>query len=98
MKGDEINFNENKSFPDDECLVPRHPSQSTGNDDYLPYVPAFDPLSTNNIIILDTVNPKTHNIDSSDEPLDFLIADDRHIYNELDNLDPTENHNDNSET
>ncbi|GKA53750.1 retrovirus-related pol polyprotein from transposon TNT 1-94 [Tanacetum coccineum] len=51
IKGDEINFNVNKSFPNDEFLVPRNPSQSTRNDDYPLYVPAFDPLSTNNIII-----------------------------------------------
>ncbi|GKD89372.1 hypothetical protein Tco_1364879, partial [Tanacetum coccineum] len=68
FRGDEINFNKNRSFSDDELLVPRNPSQRIGNDDYLPYVPAFDPLSTNNIIIHDTVTPITHNINSSDEP------------------------------
>ncbi|GJT53375.1 hypothetical protein Tco_0988429 [Tanacetum coccineum] len=55
IEGDEINFNENMSFPDDEFLVPRiNPSQRISNDDYLLYVPAFDPLSTNNITIPDT--------------------------------------------
>ncbi|GKG55977.1 hypothetical protein Tco_0574871, partial [Tanacetum coccineum] len=38
-KCDEINFNENRPFPDDEFLVPkRSSSQSSSNDDYLPYV------------------------------------------------------------
>nr|GEW96516.1 hypothetical protein [Tanacetum cinerariifolium] len=85
-KGDEINFNENKSFPDDEYLVPRNPSQITRNDDHLPYVPAFDPLLTNNITFLDTVNPTTNNINSSDEPPKFSMAGDNHLHNELDNL------------
>ncbi|GJV72132.1 hypothetical protein Tco_1492127 [Tanacetum coccineum] len=54
--GDEIKFNENKSFPDDEFLVPRcSHSQSIGNDDHLPYVPVFVPFSTNNIIIPGTL-------------------------------------------
>ncbi|GJZ51628.1 hypothetical protein Tco_0606143, partial [Tanacetum coccineum] len=66
-KGDEINFNENRSFPDDEFLVLRNPPQSTRNNDYLPYVPAFDPLSTNNIVIPDHVIPTTQDINSPDE-------------------------------
>ncbi|GJV00513.1 hypothetical protein Tco_1329783 [Tanacetum coccineum] len=38
-KGDEINFNEDKSFHDDEFLVPRSKTpQSSGKDDYLPYI------------------------------------------------------------
>ncbi|GKA50405.1 hypothetical protein Tco_0743478 [Tanacetum coccineum] len=37
-KDDEINFNENRSFPDDEFLIPRSKvSQSFGKDDYFPY-------------------------------------------------------------
>ncbi|GJT63320.1 hypothetical protein Tco_1006853 [Tanacetum coccineum] len=56
-EGDEINFNENRSFPDDEFLVPRSKvSQCSSNDDIFPYVPVHDPLSTNNIIIPDTVS------------------------------------------
>ncbi|GKF07066.1 hypothetical protein Tco_0041290, partial [Tanacetum coccineum] len=98
-KGDEINFNENRSFPNDEFLVPRiNHSQSTWNDDYLPYVPAFDRLSINNITIPDTVTPTTHNINSSDGPPEFLIADDHLVHNELDDFKPTKNHNDISET
>ncbi|GJT72012.1 retrovirus-related pol polyprotein from transposon TNT 1-94 [Tanacetum coccineum] len=57
-KGDEINFNKNISFLDDEFLVPRsNVSSSLGKDDYFPYVPAYDPLSTNNITISDHVTP-----------------------------------------
>ncbi|GJX76190.1 retrovirus-related pol polyprotein from transposon TNT 1-94 [Tanacetum coccineum] len=42
-EGDEINFNENKSFPDDEFFVPRNTmSQCSENDDYVPYVPCWD--------------------------------------------------------
>ncbi|GKB22782.1 retrovirus-related pol polyprotein from transposon TNT 1-94 [Tanacetum coccineum] len=66
-EGDEINFNGNRSFPDDEFLVPRNPSQSITNDDFLPYVLAFDPFSTNNIIIPNTIISSTLNINSSDE-------------------------------
>ncbi|GJW61327.1 retrovirus-related pol polyprotein from transposon TNT 1-94, partial [Tanacetum coccineum] len=55
-KGDEINFNENKSFLDDEFLIPRNKvSQCFGNDDYFAYVPAHDPLTINNISILDNL-------------------------------------------
>nr|GEY80275.1 hypothetical protein [Tanacetum cinerariifolium]GEY80347.1 hypothetical protein [Tanacetum cinerariifolium] len=55
-EGVEINFNKNKSFPDDEFLIPRiNPSQSTRIDDYHLYVPAFDPFYTNNITIPDFI-------------------------------------------
>ncbi|GJT07320.1 retrovirus-related pol polyprotein from transposon TNT 1-94, partial [Tanacetum coccineum] len=57
-KGDEINFNKNRSFLDDEFLVPRsNVSSSSNKDDYFPYVLAYDPLSTNNITISDHVTP-----------------------------------------
>ncbi|GJZ96569.1 retrovirus-related pol polyprotein from transposon TNT 1-94 [Tanacetum coccineum] len=68
-EGDEINFNEDRSFPDDEFLVPRNPSQIIGNDDYLLYVPAFDPLSINNIIP-DLFTPITQDNNSPDESPD----------------------------
>ncbi|GKF12527.1 hypothetical protein Tco_0050453, partial [Tanacetum coccineum] len=57
-EGDEINFNENRSFPDDEFFIPRNKiSQCSGNDDYFTYVPAHDPFSSNNISIPDKVTP-----------------------------------------
>ncbi|GJW92090.1 retrovirus-related pol polyprotein from transposon TNT 1-94 [Tanacetum coccineum] len=78
-EGDEINFNGNRSFPDDEILVPRNPSQSITNDDFLPYVLSFDPLSTNNIIIPNTIISSTLNINSSDESSELLVANNHHV-------------------
>nr|GEZ62528.1 retrovirus-related Pol polyprotein from transposon TNT 1-94 [Tanacetum cinerariifolium] len=87
--GDEINFNENRSFHNDEFLLSRrNPSQSTRNYDYLPYVPAFDHLFTNNIIILETVILTTLNINSSNKSPEFSIDDDHPIHNEPDDFEP----------
>ncbi|GKE19328.1 retrovirus-related pol polyprotein from transposon TNT 1-94, partial [Tanacetum coccineum] len=88
-EGDEINFNENRSFPDDEFLVLRNNvSQCSGNDDYFPYVPAHDPLSTNNISILDNVTPSDTpillDLNSFDKHPEFTIADDNPVINEHD--------------
>ncbi|GJW92818.1 retrovirus-related pol polyprotein from transposon TNT 1-94 [Tanacetum coccineum] len=89
-KGDEISFIENRSFLDDEFLVPRiNPSQSIRNDDYLHYVPAFDPLSTNNITIPDTITPTTHIINITNDSPDISVADDHHVHNESDDSKPT---------
>ncbi|GJR84259.1 hypothetical protein Tco_0155044 [Tanacetum coccineum] len=97
-EGDEINFNENISLPDDFFLVPRrNGSQSSYNDDYLPYVPAFDPLSTNNIIIPNTIISLNPNINSSDKSLELSLDDDHPVQNEPDDFEPAENHNDVSE-
>ncbi|GJS60397.1 ribonuclease H-like domain-containing protein [Tanacetum coccineum] len=91
-EGDEINFNKSRSFLNNEFLVPRNPSQSNRNDYYLPYVPAFDPLLTNNIIIPDPIIPTTQDINSPDESHEFLIADDHLFYNEADDSEPAEIH------
>ncbi|GJV48725.1 hypothetical protein Tco_1438937 [Tanacetum coccineum] len=41
-KGDAINFNENRSFPDDEFLKPRsEATQCPGNTEYFPYIPTY---------------------------------------------------------
>ncbi|GJV15600.1 hypothetical protein Tco_1360923 [Tanacetum coccineum] len=71
----------------------KNPSLCIGNDDHLPYVPAFDPLSTNNIISdPDTEDAHcTRNINSPDESPKFSIADDHPAQNELDDSKPTEN-------
>ncbi|GKA51842.1 putative reverse transcriptase domain-containing protein [Tanacetum coccineum] len=74
IEGDEINFNENISFPDDEFPIPRSKvSLSSGKDDYFPYVPTYDPLSTNNITILDPIistdTPTPRDLNSPDESL-----------------------------
>ncbi|GJR78554.1 hypothetical protein Tco_0149339 [Tanacetum coccineum] len=83
-EGDEINFNENKSFPDDEFLVLRSKvSQGSGKDDYFPYVPDCDPLSTNNITIPHHVIPNPLNINSPNESHVFIIANDHPITMDL---------------
>nr|GEY53784.1 retrovirus-related Pol polyprotein from transposon TNT 1-94 [Tanacetum cinerariifolium] len=89
-RGDEINFNENRSFPDDELLVPRTKvSQCFGNDAYFPYVLAHDPLSTNNIYILDNVTPlETPILQDSNlfyEHPEITIVYDHHVLNKHDN-------------
>ncbi|GJT83912.1 hypothetical protein Tco_1058254 [Tanacetum coccineum] len=93
---DEVNFNEIISFLDDEFIVPRSSvTQSSGNNDYFPYVPAYDPLFTNNIFIPDPITPSdpitsTDPITSS-EPIiisskspEFTTADDHPVLNEHD--------------
>ncbi|GKA84677.1 retrovirus-related pol polyprotein from transposon TNT 1-94 [Tanacetum coccineum] len=83
-EGDEINFNENKSFPDDEFLILiSKVSQGSGKDDYFPYVPACDPLSTNNITIPHHAIPNPLNINSPNESHVFIIADDHPITTDL---------------
>ncbi|GJS62177.1 retrovirus-related pol polyprotein from transposon TNT 1-94 [Tanacetum coccineum] len=42
-EGDAINFNENRSFPDDEYLEPRSEvNQCPGNTEYFPYIHAYE--------------------------------------------------------
>nr|GEW22919.1 reverse transcriptase domain-containing protein [Tanacetum cinerariifolium] len=54
LNSDAINFNENISFPDDEFPEPRRKiTQGSRNSKHLPYIPAYDPLSSNNINILE---------------------------------------------
>ncbi|GJX29447.1 retrovirus-related pol polyprotein from transposon TNT 1-94 [Tanacetum coccineum] len=91
-EGDEINFNEKKSFLDDEFLIPRSKvTQSYGKDDYFPYVPAYDPLSTNSITIPDHVTPTSQNINSLDESPEFTIVDDHPIHNKPDDFESADN-------
>nr|GEV34852.1 hypothetical protein [Tanacetum cinerariifolium] len=48
-EGNDVNFNEVNSFPDDEFCEPRNSDTlCNANTEYFPYVPAFDRLSTNN--------------------------------------------------
>ncbi|GKC51734.1 hypothetical protein Tco_1074479, partial [Tanacetum coccineum] len=97
-EGDEVNFNENRSFPDDEFLVPRNTmSHCSENNDDFPYVPAFDPFSTHNITIPDLSTPSDPitSSDPSDTPLlqdlnsphkqpKLTIVNDHHVLNEHD--------------
>ncbi|GKD99080.1 retrovirus-related pol polyprotein from transposon TNT 1-94 [Tanacetum coccineum] len=97
IEGDEINFNENISFPDDEFLIPRSKvSLSSGKDDYFPYVPTYDLLSTNNITILDPIistdTPTPCDLNSPDESPEFTIGDDHPIHNEFNNIESSDNH------
>ncbi|GJX84751.1 retrovirus-related pol polyprotein from transposon TNT 1-94 [Tanacetum coccineum] len=92
-EGDEINFNENRSFPDDEFLVPRNKvSQCSSNDDYFSYVPAFDPLSTYNITIPDHVTSSNipRDLNSPDEHPGFTTADDHPVPNKHDEFESVE--------
>ncbi|GJZ46775.1 retrovirus-related pol polyprotein from transposon TNT 1-94 [Tanacetum coccineum] len=78
---------------DDEAIS----QSSTECDDYFSYVPAYDPLSTNNITILDHAIPSDSlNLqDSSNESPKFTISNDHHVQNKpdvsksADDLDPT---------
>ncbi|GJT67373.1 retrovirus-related pol polyprotein from transposon TNT 1-94 [Tanacetum coccineum] len=48
IEGDAVNFNENRSFPDDEFLEPRNKvTHSSGNVEYLPYEPHVFPIADN---------------------------------------------------
>nr|GEY91908.1 hypothetical protein [Tanacetum cinerariifolium] len=71
-KGDEVNFNEVSSFPDDEFLKPRcRDTQVSANTKYFPYVPAFDCLSSNNHITPETITPT-----ESPVPLEYVTLED----------------------
>ncbi|GJW04356.1 hypothetical protein Tco_1563212 [Tanacetum coccineum] len=91
-KGNEINFNENSSFPNDKFLVPRSKTPQTGKDYYFPYVPVFDPLSTN-ITIPDPITPTVQVNNSLDESPEFSIVDDHPVHQEPDDFEPAEVHN-----
>ncbi|GJY11419.1 hypothetical protein Tco_0379604 [Tanacetum coccineum] len=59
-EGDAINFNENRSFPDDEFLKPRSKvTQCPGNIEYFPYIPAYEnTIPTDSPILQDSVSPE----------------------------------------
>ncbi|GJW46520.1 hypothetical protein Tco_0078166 [Tanacetum coccineum] len=69
-----------------------NPSQSIRNDDYLLYVPVFDPLSTNNITIPDTVSPITHNCIPTDDLPYLSVVDDQRVHNETNDFELDEAH------
>ncbi|GJU92907.1 retrovirus-related pol polyprotein from transposon TNT 1-94 [Tanacetum coccineum] len=97
---DEKWISQNFSFPctSEQNAIFRNPSQSIGNDDYLPYVFAFNPFPTYNIIIPDTVIPSPLNINSSNESPEFSIANDHPVHNEPNAIERAKNHNDTSES
>ncbi|GKF90808.1 hypothetical protein Tco_0274509 [Tanacetum coccineum] len=59
-------------------------------DDSTPYVPAFNPLSTNNLnLVLDPISTEPKNITPTFESPDSPIVDDHLIMNQPDEPDPT---------
>ncbi|GKF08588.1 hypothetical protein Tco_0042812 [Tanacetum coccineum] len=96
IKGDDINFNENRSFHDDEFLVQRNNvSQDSGTNNYFPYVPAYDPLSTNNINILEnnitsTDSPTLQDFVSPKELPELTIVNDHPALNEPDHFESSD--------
>ncbi|GJQ97423.1 retrovirus-related pol polyprotein from transposon TNT 1-94 [Tanacetum coccineum] len=83
-EGDEINFNENQSFPDDEFLEPRSEiTQCPANIEYFPYIPAYECTSS-------SVLPTLQNSVLSEEPAKFTTADEHPAINEPDNVAPAD--------
>ncbi|GJR08159.1 retrovirus-related pol polyprotein from transposon TNT 1-94 [Tanacetum coccineum] len=69
-EGDAINFNENRSFLDDEFIVPRTKDiQCSVNIEYFPYVFAYENITSD-------VLPTLQNSITYEEPFEFTIADD----------------------
>ncbi|GKC50247.1 retrovirus-related pol polyprotein from transposon TNT 1-94 [Tanacetum coccineum] len=69
-EGDAINFNENRSFPDDKFIEPRtKDTQCSVNIEYFPYVSAYENITS-------VVLPTLQNSVTSEEPPEFTIADD----------------------
>ncbi|GJW21320.1 hypothetical protein Tco_0031942 [Tanacetum coccineum] len=82
-KGDAINFNENRSFPDDEFFEPRSKvTQCSGYIEYFSYIPAYENITpTHSLILQDSVSPE--------EPHVFTTALNYHVHTEsADNLEP----------
>ncbi|GKC34995.1 hypothetical protein Tco_1047379 [Tanacetum coccineum] len=75
---DAINFNENRSFPDDEFLEPRSEvTQCLGNTKYFPYILAYENTTPSESPILQ------ESVISKD-PLEFTKADNHPALNEPD--------------
>ncbi|GJR89093.1 hypothetical protein Tco_0213104 [Tanacetum coccineum] len=85
---DVINFNENRSFRDDEFLEPKSKvTQCSGYIEYFSYIPAYENITTTDSLILqDSVSPE--------DPHVFTSADDHPALNDhvhtksADNLEP----------
>nr|GEW29059.1 hypothetical protein [Tanacetum cinerariifolium] len=84
-EGDAINFNENRSFLNDEFQEPKRKiPQGSYNNKHLSYVLTYDPLSSNNINISKnhTLTDCAQNSVSPEEQLEPLNADDSLVLNE----------------
>ncbi|GKA19457.1 hypothetical protein Tco_0699372 [Tanacetum coccineum] len=87
-EGDEINFNENRSFLDDEFLKPRNKAtQCFANIEYFPCISAYENITPADSLTLQDSIP-------SEEPPEFTIADNHPALSEYDhpksayNLEP----------
>nr|GEV46462.1 hypothetical protein [Tanacetum cinerariifolium] len=82
---DAINFNENRSFPNDKFLEPRTiTTQCPRNIEYIPYISTHEKITpTDSLIPQDSVFPK--------EPLEFTDADDHPALNEIDQPESADN-------
>ncbi|GJU96646.1 retrovirus-related pol polyprotein from transposon TNT 1-94 [Tanacetum coccineum] len=84
IEGDAINFNENRSFPDDEIIKPRtKDTQCSVNIKYFPYVFAYE--NTTSAIL-----PTLQNSVTFEEPPEFTIADNLAAIHELDHAESTD--------
>ncbi|GKE18123.1 retrovirus-related pol polyprotein from transposon TNT 1-94 [Tanacetum coccineum] len=80
-EGDAINFNENRSFPDDEFIEPRtKDTQCSVSIEYFPYVSAYENTT---LVVL----PTLQNSVTSEDPSEFTIADDLAAIHEPDHAD-----------
>ncbi|GKC61704.1 retrovirus-related pol polyprotein from transposon TNT 1-94 [Tanacetum coccineum] len=90
-EGNGINFNENRTFPDDEFLEPRNEAtQFPSNTEYFPYIPAYENTTPSETLVLQiSVTPE--------DPPEFTNADDHPAlsdHNKLelaDHLESTDN-------
>ncbi|GJT21637.1 retrovirus-related pol polyprotein from transposon TNT 1-94 [Tanacetum coccineum] len=88
-EGDAINFNENRSFLDDEFLEHRNKvTLCSGNIEYFPYILAYESITKNNctptnLIHQDFISPK--------EPPELTSDDDHPALSELDHLELADN-------
>ncbi|GJW04083.1 retrovirus-related pol polyprotein from transposon TNT 1-94 [Tanacetum coccineum] len=83
-EGDAINFNENRSFPDDEFIEPRtKDTQCSINIEYFPYVSAYENTTSG-------VLPTLQNYVTSEDPSEFTIADDLAAIHEPDHAEPAD--------
>ncbi|GJZ20167.1 retrovirus-related pol polyprotein from transposon TNT 1-94, partial [Tanacetum coccineum] len=88
-EGDAINFNENRSFPDDEFLEPRNKvTQCSGNIEYFPYIPAYETTAENNSTPINSIPQDSISLE---EPPEFTSANDHPALSELDHLELADN-------
>ncbi|GKF15517.1 retrovirus-related pol polyprotein from transposon TNT 1-94, partial [Tanacetum coccineum] len=84
-EGDAINFNENKTFPDDEFLEPRSTvTKCFANIEYFPYIPAYENITP-------TDSPILQDVVSSEELPEFTSDDDLPTFNEHDHFELVDN-------